>query len=529
MNEKNPRSVSNDKVKGDVSNKKTMATTKKNGSCRKVKRGKSKKTVESSNKVASTSQTDTHTVCDQTVKESKIKNASTKQSKQPVVREKQKIKTKTNVNGAPVKREELKLRPSEIRYSQCSISNQFTDGADIGQLLDDIYFGRCFASAIPQIEVSKMNGKWVSADNRRLWVFKQLEVLGKIEFITVKVSKKIYSGKLTSGNGGKNIEIRGADPSGILFPLISGKTENTQKTKRRRRRGRRNAGKSKQSEQQNVNSTHSEGTSPTTTGINVCQDTAFDDVGTVRHQQERSGDVVCSEEFIFYDSDEWTDDDVPGTYPNAGNDTFSHSLWDNNWNECETLFKRYEIEKVFDEYSETNSSSESNDPVYLDYAMGFDDLGNQRYNDHSRKDFEHPKEEIIPFYKSLYKDSSAQAEVDMSFDGRVPHQWNEWDDDDDDDDDPETPYGNYKQDYYTDICGRRDCSRCYRMAFYRDMDKGYYYEPPCQHVTAGYRSPQPSDTRRNTEVKKHSENSSVLSDISRGLEKVIGFFNELFR
>ena len=114
-------------------------------------------------------------------------------------------------------RKEIVLRPSDIRYTQNTISNKFIDGTLIGRLLDDIVIGRCFVSAIKMIEVKLVDGLWYSADNRRLWVFKQLEYLGHCPFITVKVIRKINWEKCTSENGGRDVSIRGGEPGGIWF------------------------------------------------------------------------------------------------------------------------------------------------------------------------------------------------------------------------------------------------------------------------------------------------------------------------
>ena len=122
------------------------------------------------------------------------------------------------MNGKSLgKRTEIVLRPSDIRYTQDTISHKFSDGTLIGRLLDDIVIGRCFVSAIKTIEVKLVDGLWYSADNRRLWVFKQLEFLGHCPLITVKVVKRIHGGKCTSGNGGTSVSIRGGQPGGIWF------------------------------------------------------------------------------------------------------------------------------------------------------------------------------------------------------------------------------------------------------------------------------------------------------------------------
>jgi len=55
--------------------------------------------------------------------------------------------------------------------------------------------------------------KWFSADNRRLWVAKHLERLGKLDRIKVNVVRGIPLQKMTTNNGGVSIRVRG-DPGG---------------------------------------------------------------------------------------------------------------------------------------------------------------------------------------------------------------------------------------------------------------------------------------------------------------------------
>lgn len=75
---------------------------------------------------------------------------------------------------------------------------------------------RCQITDIPRISVVLRNGKWVSSDNRRLWVFKNLERLGKCDQIEVNETYYIPSRKMTSRNGGVSIRIRG-NPGGHWY------------------------------------------------------------------------------------------------------------------------------------------------------------------------------------------------------------------------------------------------------------------------------------------------------------------------
>lgn len=102
------------------------------------------------------------------------------------------------------------LRPSEIYFSQAEINSRFDQqsihsGKNIGETLDDLVERRCTINDIPTISVMLRNGKWTTADNRRLWVFRHLEKLGKCTIIPVKEVFHIKPKKLKSKNGGKTV------------------------------------------------------------------------------------------------------------------------------------------------------------------------------------------------------------------------------------------------------------------------------------------------------------------------------------
>uniref|UniRef100_A0A8W8JB24 Uncharacterized protein n=1 Tax=Magallana gigas TaxID=29159 RepID=A0A8W8JB24_MAGGI len=115
---------------------------------------------------------------------------------------------------------ELLLAPSEIYYSQTSIANCFNvtskhTGRFIGDTVDDILLERCHINDIPKISVVKRGKKWVTADNRRLWIFKTLESLGHCTTISVKVKNGLCREK---GVVVKNVRVRG-DHGGIFCLL----------------------------------------------------------------------------------------------------------------------------------------------------------------------------------------------------------------------------------------------------------------------------------------------------------------------
>ena len=115
---------------------------------------------------------------------------------------------------------EIVLRPSDIRYTQNTISNKFKNGTLIGRLLDDVVTGTTLVSKVKKIGVQFVDGMWYSADCRRLWVFKQLEFLGYCPLITANVVKQIQLADCTSDSGGTNVTIQGGQPGGIWYSKV---------------------------------------------------------------------------------------------------------------------------------------------------------------------------------------------------------------------------------------------------------------------------------------------------------------------
>ena len=107
----------------------------------------------------------------------------------------------------------MRIKPSDVMFSQESVNNFFDkrsrhSGILIGETLDDICEGRCNIDDIPTIRVMKRGGNWVTADNRRLWVFRELERLGKCNTIPVNETYYIPPEKLNSENGGVSVRVR---------------------------------------------------------------------------------------------------------------------------------------------------------------------------------------------------------------------------------------------------------------------------------------------------------------------------------
>ena len=113
------------------------------------------------------------------------------------------------------------LKPSDIHFSQDSIRANFGQNTPhanrtIGQTLDDILTDKCRVADIPPISVTFWNNRWVTHDNRRLWVFKKAEMYGKLRAVRVNVVKRLNPRKLT-GQGSQNIRIRSGEPGGNVW------------------------------------------------------------------------------------------------------------------------------------------------------------------------------------------------------------------------------------------------------------------------------------------------------------------------
>ncbi|KAL3877304.1 hypothetical protein ACJMK2_035035 [Sinanodonta woodiana] len=101
------------------------------------------------------------------------------------------------------------LRPSDIRYTQESISCRFKTGKNIGTVIKEIMNGECKISDIPEIEVIVKDDVYYSADNRRLYIFKILETKGLCSSISVKLVKRTNKSRWTTKTQGLGIKVRG--------------------------------------------------------------------------------------------------------------------------------------------------------------------------------------------------------------------------------------------------------------------------------------------------------------------------------
>ncbi|CAC5381158.1 unnamed protein product [Mytilus coruscus] len=119
----------------------------------------------------------------------------------------------------------MKLRPSEIFFSQDSISNKWGEQTPcrlklIGETLDELLTKSISLEDIPNITAVIKSGKFYTVDNRRLWVFRKAEELGFVNAIEVNqvTQRHVRRAKFTTNNGGISIRIRGSgDPGGTIW------------------------------------------------------------------------------------------------------------------------------------------------------------------------------------------------------------------------------------------------------------------------------------------------------------------------
>lgn len=118
------------------------------------------------------------------------------------------------------------LLPSEIRFSQNSISNRFSDALGkeyIGIVLDKICDDSAFLSKITNnLKIGKWNkpgfdSLWFTVNNRSLWVLKELEVLGRLsDRLRVAVDPRgIDPKRFTTQNMGQCVMVRTYPVGGI--------------------------------------------------------------------------------------------------------------------------------------------------------------------------------------------------------------------------------------------------------------------------------------------------------------------------
>ena len=82
------------------------------------------------------------------------------------------------------------LKPNQIYFTHSKIRQRFSGcGKMLQETLNELVMGVVNINDIPKIRVYSDGNNYYSMNNRRLWVFKQLESLGHLETIDVIVER----------------------------------------------------------------------------------------------------------------------------------------------------------------------------------------------------------------------------------------------------------------------------------------------------------------------------------------------------
>ena len=105
----------------------------------------------------------------------------------------------------------MRVRPLNIRFAHDSVSHKFSCGRRLDDTLDELWYGRIRVTDIPQMIVVRVGDLWFAyTGNRRLWVFQNLEELGRLHTIDVQVTpEEIPRRRLTTKNMGISVRVRG--------------------------------------------------------------------------------------------------------------------------------------------------------------------------------------------------------------------------------------------------------------------------------------------------------------------------------
>jgi len=101
------------------------------------------------------------------------------------------------------------LRPSEIRYSQDSISHKFRDGNFLTSTFAQLISGKLKVTSLPNIEyIGKDGNFYVTSGNRRLFLYKHLEKAGFLSTIIASKSSSSEIPNFTTECNGQHVVCR---------------------------------------------------------------------------------------------------------------------------------------------------------------------------------------------------------------------------------------------------------------------------------------------------------------------------------
>ena len=95
-----------------------------------------------------------------------------------------------------------------VRFSQSSISRNFSAGGTIDDLAAGLRNGSVNPTSIPPVRLVERGGSMSTLDNRRLWSFQQAEVPIPYRMATPQEAAA-EAWKFTTTNGGTSIRVRG--------------------------------------------------------------------------------------------------------------------------------------------------------------------------------------------------------------------------------------------------------------------------------------------------------------------------------
>jgi len=107
------------------------------------------------------------------------------------------------------------LAPLDIRFSQDSICKRFKERRytlSVNETLREIACNKLSSDVLLPIDVVSKSGQVYSLDNRRLYIFRVLQLIGKVNIIDVRYvtyNPYIHQRKFTTDNNGLSVRVRG--------------------------------------------------------------------------------------------------------------------------------------------------------------------------------------------------------------------------------------------------------------------------------------------------------------------------------
>lgn len=104
------------------------------------------------------------------------------------------------------------LRPTDIRFTQDTISSRFQNGDDVIEAAKAMCSGRDRQTS-PAMEVYQHRGKYYSRNNRSLYVSRVAELNGAVATVPVRVVEKSQKDccRFTTKSDGESVRFRNAD------------------------------------------------------------------------------------------------------------------------------------------------------------------------------------------------------------------------------------------------------------------------------------------------------------------------------